>query len=57
MGLVNDLKTTILGDGDEITYRYHCRDCESPFESVESSVTAVTCPQCGAGDSRTIDKL
>lgn len=58
MGLLDDIKETVVG-GDESarTYRYHCRSCDTRFESEERSASQVTCPECGTRNYRKISRM
>lgn len=39
--------------GDDRVFHYQCTSCETVFESAESDMTGLTCPQCGSRRVRT----
>lgn len=57
MALLERVKKAIGGGDEEIAYRYHCRECAREFETPETSMKAITCPNCGASGSRSIERL
>lgn len=48
MGFISKL----LGreSADRITYRIHCRACDTEFRTEGASTADVTCPDCGETD-------
>lgn len=57
MALFDKVKETLMGGATERTYRYNCRECDTRFESPETSLTRVECPECGADESRSLTRL
>jgi len=57
MSLMDRLKGTLGGDEEEQTFNYHCRECDTEFESPNRSLSDVSCPKCGASESRSVTKL
>ena len=54
MGLIERIKRTVSGDRDEPTYTYQCTVCHAEFESAESHMGAVGCPECGANSVQSV---
>ena len=54
MGLIERIKRTVSGDTADRTYTYQCDVCQVEFESAESNMGAVGCPQCGANSVHSV---
>ncbi len=51
MPLTDRIKDVLGASEDqELTYRYHCRECDEEFEAQEQSRSKITCPNCGASE-------
>ena len=48
MSLVEKVRS-LVGDGDDSTYRYECENCGNTFESVAPNPNDVDCPLCESG--------
>lgn len=46
MGLFDSI-TNFIG-GEERTYEYVCTNCDNEFETPQSDMSKVSCPQCNA---------
>lgn len=53
MGILSQVKRAI-GMDDETEHTYSCRDCQRTFESTETQLANVVCPECGSNDVRQI---
>ena len=54
MSIISQLKEAVGMNDDEHEFVYNCRDCERTFESTESHMAKVACPDCGSHDIREI---
>ena len=54
MGLIKQIRRTLSGDADKPTYLYQCTICHAEFESAESHMGAVGCPECGANSVQSV---
>lgn len=48
MSLVEKVRS-LVGDGDDSTYRYECENCGNGFESAAPNPNDVACPLCESG--------
>lgn len=46
MSIVDKIRDAI--GGGETTYEYRCTNCDAEFESGQSRLTDVSCPECAA---------
>ena len=53
MSILRQVKRAIGMEG-ETEHTYSCRDCQRTFESTETHVAKVACPECGGHDVRQI---
>lgn len=42
-----DRAKSLVGGGEDDTFRYQCTSCKEIFESEEAHMGKVSCPQCG----------
>jgi len=57
MSLMDRIKGTLGENEEEQTFDYHCRECDTEFESPNRSLSDVSCLNCGASGSRSVTKL
>lgn len=48
MSLVEKVRS-LVGDGDDSTYRYECENCRNTFDSAVPNSNDVDCPLCESG--------
>jgi putative FmdB family regulatory protein len=51
------IKGTLGASEEEQTFDYHCRECDTEFQSTSRSISEVACPTCGASGARSVLKL
>jgi len=57
MALMDRIKHAVGMDDPEMTYYYHCRECDTEFDSEEDSLAAAECPNCGAEGTGHITRM
>ena len=53
MSILGQLKRAV-GMADKTEYTYNCRECQRTFESTESQMGEVKCPNCGSSNIREV---
>ena len=53
MGILSQVRQ-VIGMGEQREYTYLCRVCDRTFESTETHMARVDCPECGGHDVRAV---
>jgi|GEM_PF-2096567 len=57
MALMERIKDAVGMTEPEVTYYYHCRECDETFDAAEDSRAQVACPNCGATGTTNITRM
>ena len=57
MALMERIKDAVGMTEPEVTYYYHCRECDETFDTAEDSRAQVACPNCGATGTTNLTRM